>query len=118
MATLSPGQEATIDIPPHWTVAVTPATNSAGRILRLSDDGPNGGGVIPVNAPNVGSVGPFDSPARCRVVCDRGALFYELRPDYTEEVTSPDVGKILKLTQAAYDALESPDESTLYMIVG
>lgn len=36
----------------------------------------------------------------------------------TDVVTSTDVTDIVVLTQAEYDALDPPDESTLYVIVG
>jgi hypothetical protein len=119
MTTLTKGFEVNIELPAQWTLSATAAVSSSGRILRLrADSGGDISNPVSLAAGETKSIGPFTAPASCRVICHTGSLTYTIRPSYSGDVTSTDVASIVKLTQAEYDALETPDATTLYVIVG
>src|SRR5689334_12856151 len=114
MPTIGKNDQSTIHVPALNAISLTVA--GVGSIVRLSD-APGGEPYAPI-ALVTGSqvVGPFAGPTRHRIDCTSGIVSWTTAPSDFPAVNS-DVERIVKLSQAEYDAL-TPDAATLYLIVG
>ncbi|GLQ78084.1 hypothetical protein GCM10007881_16000 [Mesorhizobium huakuii] len=105
-----------ISLPAYSTITVTVSGTGAGSIERLGNNpGEASFGVVAINANT--SIGPFAMPTRHVIRCSLPTFTYDIGPADFPAVTS-DVERIIKLSQAEYDALSPADPATLYLIVG
>ncbi|MFB9979453.1 hypothetical protein ACFSQQ_14695 [Mesorhizobium kowhaii] len=104
---------------PAWSALSVTVSGGAGSgsIERLGNNpGEQSFGEMTLTANT--TVGPFPVQTRHLLRCVPAAyLSYDIAPSDFPAVTS-DVERIIKLSQAEYDALSPPDPATLYLIVG
>lgn len=62
--------------------------------------------------------GPYTADRMFRVECRRGQVTWNTAPAEFPAADGTEFTRMKKLTQAAYDALDPPDATTLYVIVG
>ncbi|QIG91979.1 phage upper tail fiber protein [Bradyrhizobium sp. 6(2017)] len=118
MTTLAAVNSTTVSLPALQALTVT--TTGAGVITRLSDQ-PGGAETYPPAALTSSAarvIGPFATTTRHRIGCIAGQVSWDVAPCDFPSVSPGDIERIVKLSQADYDALSTPDESTLYLIVG
>jgi hypothetical protein len=114
-AMIGKNDQTTIHVPALNAITLTIA--GAGSVIRLSD-APGGEPYSPVAlVTGTQVVGPFAGPTRHRLECSLGTVAWAISPSDFPAVTS-DVERIIKLSQAEYDALSPADPVTLYLIVG
>ncbi|TGP27362.1 hypothetical protein EN875_034035 [Mesorhizobium sp. M2D.F.Ca.ET.232.01.1.1] len=103
-----------VDIPAYSILTIT-VSGGSGTCEELGDHP----GAFPETAINgSAAIGPFAVATRYRLrSVPASALSYEIAPADFPAVSS-DVERIVKLTQAEYDALSLPDAATLYLVVG
>ncbi|MEW6630323.1 MAG: hypothetical protein AB1440_05595 [Pseudomonadota bacterium] len=114
MATLGITGWDVVDVPTYSVLSVT-VSGGSGTIEQLGDHP----GAFPVTAiEGSATIGPFAYPSRYALRCvPANALSYDVQPADFPAVDS-DVERIVKLSQAEYDALSPADPATLYLIVG
>jgi hypothetical protein len=118
MTVLQSDQKQTESLPAQYTLTVVASASGLGSIIRMGDrDGEPTQGVTAVAAGETKIIGPFPAPTKHQIVRLVSTVTYEIAPADFPSVTG-DIERIVKLTQAEYDALSPPDASTLYVIVG
>jgi len=116
MKTISAGQHETQNLPPYQVLTVVAPANAVASITRLGDnagDPPQGRTIV---AGQTKTIGPFAVQTRHDIACEIGWITFDVTPADFPAVNS-DIERMVRLTQAEYDALSPPDASTLYLIV-
>jgi hypothetical protein len=118
MKTLAAAHAETQNLPPYHVLTVVAASAAVGSVTRLGDSaGDPSQGRTMIAAGETKTIGPFAAQTRHEIACELGALTYDITPADFPAVSS-DIERMVKLSQAEYDALSLPDDATLYVIVG
>jgi hypothetical protein len=117
MAVLQSNQKQTNSLPAYCTLTVVASAAGSGSVVRMADVmGGSSQGTTPIAAGETKVIGPFATPTWHEMVCAVSTLTYEIAPADFPSVTSG-IERIVKLSQAEYDALSPPDATTLYVVV-
>jgi hypothetical protein len=117
MTILQSDQKQTESLPAQHTLTVVASAAGLGSVVRMGDrDGEPSQGTTAVAAGETKVIGPFAIPTWQEIICAVSTVTYSIAPADFPSVTS-DIERIVKLTQEQYDALETPDATTLYLVV-
>jgi hypothetical protein len=117
MTVLQSDQKQTDSLPAQYTLTVVASAAGLGSVVRVGDkEGEPTQGVTAVAAGETKVIGPFPLPTWHEIRCAVSTVTYEIAPADFPSVTG-DIERIVKLTQAEYDALSPPDAATLYLVV-